>query len=221
MYDGSYFNVVEYNEADEPINVTRMRLREGWNQIYDGKSGWHKIAFLRSSEACRGSVSLSKIRTDAVPEASAAREKRIEFIGDSYTAGYANSPDFATSDYAKKWYTAQTTDNWNSYTGVISRALKADNHVIAYKGKGVYINNDGYQDHTMAEQFGLADIYVSDTPNMSTEREWDFSKYQPQLVVVWLGTNDKTGSYKDPVKDIDVAQEFYNHYRFKFLSFKR
>ncbi|MBE7012380.1 MAG: hypothetical protein E7415_06880 [Ruminococcaceae bacterium] len=190
VYNGNYFNVAVYND-DTLVRVTRLMLTDGWNTIYEEQNGdpsLKKIMLVRSSEACRGTIRMSKLRTDATPSASSPREKLIEFIGDSFTAGYGNSP--ALSTYTG--YCAENTDNWNSYTGMVARYYGADNNVIAHQGKGVYANRSLEKlTHTMSHQFEYEDIYTDPTFfNMSTAKKHNFYKYQPQLVTVWLGTND-------------------------------
>ena len=202
--NGSYFNVAVY-DGDILVRVTRMKLDTGWNTIYEEQNDdpdIKKIMVVRSSEACRGTIRMSKIRCDARPEASAPRAKLIEFIGDSFTAGYANSPELST----EAGYCAENTDNWNSYTGFVARHYDADNNVIAYQGKGVYANRslDNLID-TMSHQFEYEEIYVSvPERNMSTRKRHIFYKYQPQLVTIWLGTNDAAA----PVDD----ETFKTHY---------
>ena len=190
VYNGNYFNVAVYN-GDTLVRVNRIKLVEGWNTIYETQSGdpsLKKIMLVRSSEACRGTIRMSKLRTDATPSASSPREKLIEFIGDSFTAGYGNSPKLSTYT----GYCAENTDNWNSYTGMVSRYYGADNNVIAHQGKGVYANRNLEKlTHTMSHLFEYEDIYTDPTYfNMSTAKKHKFYKYQPQLVTVWLGTND-------------------------------
>lgn len=187
---GSFFNVAVY-DGDTLVRVQRLALSKGWNTIYGTKSGdpsLKKIMVVRSSEPCMGSIRMSKLRTDAVPSASAPRARLIEFIGDSYTAGYGNSPELSSITY----YCAENTDNWNSYTGFVSRYYNADNNVIAYQGKGVYANVNKTTDYTMSDQFEYEEIYVNTHPqfNMSTLEKHKFYKYQPQIVSIWLGTND-------------------------------
>lgn len=189
-YNGSFFNVAVY-DGDTLIRVNRMKLVSGWNTIYEEQSGdpsLKKIMMVRSSEPCRGTIKMSKIRTDAVPNTSAPREKLIEFIGDSFTAGYGNSKHLSPVNI----YCAENTDNWNSYTGFVARHYNADNNVIAYQGKGVYANRSlSKLNHTMSHQFGYEEIKVdADIYNMSSLEKHKFYKYQPQLVTIWLGTND-------------------------------
>lgn len=188
--NGSYFNVALY-DGDTLVRVNRMKLSKGWNTIYTEQSGdpaVKKIMVVRSSEACKGTIRMSLLRCDFEPAASAPRERLIEFIGDSFTAGFSNSPALSqSSDYC-----AENTDNWNSYTGMVARNYNADNNVLAYQGKGVYANrNLNNLNNTMSHQFEYEEIYVDDgTINMSTKKEHKFYEYQPQLVTIWLGTND-------------------------------
>ena len=190
--EGNYFNVAVYN-GDSLVRVDRIKLILGWNTIYEIKDGdpeVKKIMTVRSSEACRGTLTMSKLRCDGVPTATEPRERLIEFIGDSYTAGYGNSPGLSKTTY----YCAQNTDNWNSYTGIVARHFGADNNVIAYQGKGLYANQSGeVYDNTMTEQFLYEDIIVDgnmSSINLSTGKQHKFYKYQPQVVTIWLGTND-------------------------------
>lgn len=188
--NGSYFNTAVYN-GDLLVRVERIKLEEGWNVFYEEKNGdpeTKKIMLVRSSEACRGTVSISKLRCDGTPKASQPRKKRIEFIGDSYTAGFGNSPALSERNI----YCAKNTDNWNSYTGIVARNYNADNNVIAYQGKGVYANcKITSLDDTMLHQFDYEEIYVeSASMNMSTREKHIFYNYQPHLVTIWLGTND-------------------------------
>ena len=217
VVQGNYFTVAVYN-GDELIRTERIKLMAGWNVIYNGQDDdpeEKKIMFVRSSEACRGTIVISKIRTNAEPKATEAREKKIEFIGDSYTAGYANSTHLSDS----KWYCAQNTDNWNSFTGMVARHYNADNTVIAYQGKGVYANRAlDALDNTMSHQFMYKDIVTdgnAEMLNMSTKALHDFSEYQPQLAVVWLGTNDAAAPV-DEATFKDAYEKLINNVREKY-----
>ena len=206
VVNGSYFNAAVY-DGDVLVRVSRLRLVAGWNTIFEAQAGdpeTKKIMLVRSSEACKGTLRMSKLRCDAVPKASAQRPRLIEFIGDSYTAGYGNSPELSEATY----YCAQNTDNWNSYTGIVARCYNADNNVIAYQGKGLYANRSlTALTDTMADQFEYEEIYVaSASENMSTRAPHRFEEYQPQLVTIWLGTNDAAA----PVENATFETAYIN-----------
>ena len=207
-YEGNYFTMALY-DGDELVRTERMKLVAGWNTIYEEKENDPEnkiIKFVRSSEACRGTIKMSKLRADAVPKKTAPKEKMIEFIGDSYTAGYGNSPQLSEATA----YCAQNTDNWNSYTGMVARHYNADNTVIAYQGRGVCANRSlSDTEGNMSQQFEYSDIYVTaggkvGPINMSTRAKHDFSLYEPQLVTVWLGTNDQAA----PVDNKTFAEAY-------------
>ncbi len=177
-YNGSYFTMAVYH-GDSLVRTERIKLVKGRNPIYTYKNGGpeiKKIMPVRLLEACKRTIRMSKLKTDALPKASRARERRIEFIGDSYTAGFGNSPELSNTTN----YTAQNTDNWNSYTGVVARHYGADNNVIAYMGKSLYANRSmDVLEHTMADQFHYNEIYTDTDMNldMSTASVHDFSDY--------------------------------------------
>lgn len=218
-----YFNI----QIDGGI-PQRVKISSGKQVLCTGLSeGEHTIRFVRATEGHHGVVKMRYLYADAAPSATQALPKRIEFIGDSYTTGYANVNDGDAS------YTANDTDNWYSYASYVARMLDdynvttgeydenlaADYNIIAHQGKGLYVN--GYDPnepfgYTLTKQFELEDIYLnwdSRGGNMSTGKEWNHLKYQPQLVVIWLGTNDKAGAkYAVEAGVEDVPAAFENAY---------
>lgn len=182
----SYFNVQV--DGKEPQRV--LINKTGWVNICSSLgSGSHTVRFVRSSSGQRGAVKFDKIKTDAAPSATEEKERRIEFIGDSYTTGYGNIHTDET------WEAPTATDSWYSYAGYAARELDADYTLIAYAGRGVVKGYDPTEGSPfeMPCQFELKEIYQNwdSSGNMSTGEAQDFSEYDPQLVVIWLGTNDQ------------------------------
>lgn len=189
-YNGSFFNMAVYN-GDELVRRERIRLTEGWNTIYteaEGDPENKKIMFIRSSEPWMGTASISKLKTDATPKATEEKAKLIEFIGDSWTVGYANAEELSENP----GYCAENTDNWKSYTGIVARNYNADYNVIAYSGKGIYANRSMNSiAGNMDEEFNYAEVlHTSGSLNMSTKKIHNFGEYQPQIVCIMLGVND-------------------------------
>ncbi len=186
-YNGSYFTIVIY-DGDTVVRSYRKKLVGGWNNIYTAikRDPEEKtIRVVRSSDAYGGTVIMNCIKTDATPTATVPKERRIEFIGDFNTAGYG------LSHSSNKEYCAQNTDNWNSYTRIVAEYFNAEYTVIAAVDKGVCVGANGQGDYPMPMQFELEEPLTRALVNMSKEEKHDFSAYQPDVVVIWLGENDQ------------------------------
>lgn len=178
----SYFNVSIDGETPN-----RMILNSGWNSIaQDMENKEHIIKVTRSSSAQHGTLKIKEVRTDGVLSATEEPEKKIEFIGDSYTTGYGNLLN-ADSE------SAATTDARQSYAGYVASKAGAEETLIAYAGRGVVKGYAPDATYEMPAQFGLKEIYMDwggAGQNMSTGAKQDYTKNVPQYVVIWLGTND-------------------------------
>ncbi len=114
-------------------------------------------------------------------------DRKIEFIGNSITCGYGNESiseamhfDFATENH------------YYSYAAMTARALNAQHHATARSGIGVYRNYNG-------PKTGSSDPMSSEyeyTNYQDKSERWDFSRYQPDVICINLGTNDmSTNNY--------------------------
>ena len=181
--DDTYLNVsVDGGEA--------MRLPvsgPGWITLVQNlKNATHTVRVTRSNEA-GAFLYTDKIKTDGgAPTPTEARVRRMEFIGDSYTVGYGNLDHDGTHTSEVPAY----TDSWQSYASIAARAFDADANLIASSGKGLYANLIGFTSQkTMVWNYDYADYWQDDTTT-----KWDFSSYTPQVVVIFLGTNDYAGT---------------------------
>ena len=115
------------------------------------------------------------------------KERRIEFIGNSITCGYG-----VESTNAPDPFEDETENHYLTYANIVSDSLNALHTSISRSGIGVYRNYDGPKDgseENMPWQYGY-------TLFNDHSEEWNFSKYQPQLVCINLGTNDfSTNNY--------------------------
>lgn len=107
------------------------------------------------------------------------RSRRIEFIGDSHTVGYGNRSPKRECDDTEVW---SSTDTSLAYGPRLARHYGADYRVHAISGRGVVRNYGGAAGDTLPQAwpFVLFDHSVRDG-----DRDW-----QPQVVVIALGTND-------------------------------
>lgn len=145
------------------------------------------ISVVKLSEAAYSNIGVKSINVTSeygiIP--TPARKHKIEFIGDSITCGYGVD--------AADQYEAFATTNENgekTYAALIGKHFKADYNVISWSGIGVY---SSYTESSKPNQsFLLPPIYGKTAPNELSNDMWDFTQWQPDLVVINLGTNDNT-----------------------------
>ena len=121
-------------------------------------------------------------------DAPALPERTIEFIGNSITCGYGNE-----STNPADHFEYETENHYYSYAQLTARSLDAVAHVVARSGIGVYRHyggpKTGTPENVMTTEYEYTNLY-------DRSERWDFSRYQPQLVCINLGTNDlSTNNY--------------------------
>jgi lysophospholipase L1-like esterase len=110
-----------------------------------------------------------------------ARSRQIEFIGDSLTVGYGIT---STSRDCPNDQVSRTTNTDLSYGALTARGLSADYQINAFSGKGMVRNyNGGDPGNSYRAYYDRALLSVAGDV-------WDPGTWRPQLVVVYLGTND-------------------------------
>lgn len=144
--------------------------------------GNHHVRLTRATESFNVTTSIIGMpivegKLLAVPSNST---KKILFLGDSITAGYG--VEGANKDCG---YSLETSSVLLSYAGLTAEALQADAHYIAWSGIGV------------SRSYGEVKTI---NPTMSTRHhltlahdltaKWDVEQFQPDVIVVNLGTND-------------------------------
>ncbi|MGN0643281.1 MAG: electron transporter RnfD [Huintestinicola sp.] len=134
-------------------------------------------------------------------------ELKIEFYGDSVSAGeVAEAVDFTgRSDPAS--HDAIYDNSWFSYTWQTARMLDAQIHNIAQGGIAVF-DKTGY--FHWPDMIGMESVYdkMCYFPEAGELTEWDFSKYIPDIVVFALGQNDKHNGVTDK-DDLDIYDPEY------------
>jgi lysophospholipase L1-like esterase len=149
-------------------------------------AGLHTVELYKQSEGALGEADLADITVtgglllDPPPPAP----RRIEVVGDSISCGYGALGTLADSDcYA-------TESHWHSYGAVAARALGAELSTVAVAGHGLYRNYDGTTANALPQLYGRT---ITNDPSST----WSFA-FQPDAVVINLGTNDINGGKGDP-----------------------
>ncbi|WP_458248894.1 SGNH/GDSL hydrolase family protein [Streptomyces sp. MAI_2237] len=124
----------------------------------------------------------------AVPEgavlpAPRPRRRQIEFIGDSYTAGYGNLS--GTRDCSGNGGVNRNSDADLAFGALTARRLDADHQINAFSGRGMVRNYNGSSPGTDFRTY-----YDRALLNVEGDVWTRPAGWRPQVVVIGLGIND-------------------------------
>lgn len=153
-----------------------------------------KVRILKLSEAPMSTFGIAPIETEGKLYPTGKLPHRVEFIGDSITCGYGVDD----LDLRNTFSTA-TEDVTQGYAYLTAKELGMDAHIISCSGYGVYSGYTGdpqvqnmqellppyYESMGFSRDYFAGDIVPQDVA-------WDFQRFQPELVVLNLGTNDNS-----------------------------
>ena len=149
--------------------------------------GDHEIKLIRSTE---GEAGLSIFKGFVLDEGARllkmeeSHRPRLEFIGDSITAGAFNDGARDALNYH------DVEDNDMSYGPQLARMLKADYSVLGKSGEGLVHN---YSEEWPYNQVHTADRYPWTYYSFDWTEEhpaWDFAQNQSDAIFISIGTND-------------------------------
>ncbi len=192
-----YFQPVVDGETKERFNVDpgadRVQvLATGLDE------GEHIVELYRETEGMYGKSTFLGFSTGEVGVAPPAKERLIEVVGDSISAGYGNLGEELhpgwVADPACHW-TAENSSWYATYAAIAGRALHAEVSTIARSGWGMVRDNGGNADGVLSRVYENALGTGDSTP-------WDFAP-KADVVVINLGTND--WSEGDPGESYETA----------------
>lgn len=146
------------------------------------KRGVHEVTIQKRSEGEQGSMTIENFSCDGrFLQASSPLERRIEFVGDSYTCGYGTEG----ADRDQPFRTEEENCNL-TYAAILGRYFDADAVTICHSGQGIIRNYNGQgKDDDMVRR------YLRTFDQKDKNLVWNASEAQkPDIVVIYLGTND-------------------------------
>lgn len=175
-------------------------------------AGSHVVEIYRRTEANQGDAQFLgfDFGTGTLLPPPPTPDRRLEVIGDSITCGYGDEgADMNCS------FSADTENHYLTYEAIAARALGADLITTAWSGKGVVCN---YGDDASSCTHPFPEYYDKILPDQGNS-PWDFSSWQPQAVVINLGTNDFSTAQDPSEAEFTTAYEsFLRHIRSKYAG---
>jgi hypothetical protein len=176
---GTHHNYIEVVIDDRPPQ--RIRLKAEHNVLviaHDLEPGKHKLVICKNTESAIGYIEFVGMSCESVFPV-AAKEKTIEFIGDSITCGNG-CDDSQTTCGEGEWFDQHNA--YLSYGPSIARALSADWQISAVSGIGLTRSCCG-SEAVMPQVYDCIDLCEDGEP-------WQCGTKIPDLVIITLGQND-------------------------------
>lgn len=172
----NYYNMIIDSDS---LLVFRPDSVQKYYELASGlSSGVHQIEIFKRTEWDRGWSRFYGFRIKGnakVLPKPVAKKRKIEFYGNSITAGYAVE-DFSGADRSDSIF----TNNYLSYAKLTADYFDAGYSCICKSGIGITISWFPLIMPEMYNRLNPAD----------SESRWDFSLYTPDLVVINLFQND-------------------------------
>ncbi len=183
-----------------------MKNPEETITVFESREPWGaEIRFRKLSECTQSILAVREIRTDGqilLPEAQAPR---IEFIGDSITCGYG-----VEGKNELESFTTATENAAKSYAGLVTDWMGLESMLTSFSGHGIV---SGYTDNP--EKRNVEELvppyyeragrngFLLPSGRKLEEIPWDFSSWQPDKILIFLGTNDLSWcAEREPRKDL-------------------
>ncbi len=197
----------EYTVVVDTKVQPKLTAKDGSNLLVEGlMPGEHVVELYRRTEASEGESQIMGFDFGGgTLLAPPAVKRRLEFVGDSITCGYGNEGANMSCGF-----TPQTENHYVTYAAITARNLGAELSTVAWSGKGVVCN---YGDDASSCTNPLPTYYDRTLPNRA-DSKWDFARFQPDAVVINLGTNDfSTSSDPDQPTFVSAYKELVGRIR--------
>lgn len=167
--------------VDQQSPIVLVKPEPGAYRISGLAPGEHtvRIEVVTESQAGPNTFGGFSLPASSSPLPAPHEARQIEFIGDSHTVGYGNTSAKRECTEEEVW---ETTDNSLAYGPLTARHFHADYQINAISGRGIVRNYNGGP----GDPLPVAYPYVLfDNQTLYADSTWD-----PQIVVLALGTND-------------------------------
>lgn len=214
--DTNYARLAVYVDGERVIDDMINSPEKSYTIFESDKEKTVSVQIIKLSETAMSTLGIKPLELGEGGKLAPAPEKthKIEFIGDSITCGYGVDDEDPNHNFS-----TATEDVTKAYAYKTAQKLNADYSMFSTSGYGIisgYTSNDEKVTQQTIPQYYESMGFSWNSFNNTLrpqDAEWDFSKYQPDLVVINLGTNDD--SY---CKSNGERQEEYSSTYVEFLK---
>lgn len=187
-------NAILYVYIDDmtaPAKQITLNESSAWYVLAENlPEGEHIVTVSKRTDISYSNAGIKELRIQGseaatLLEKSAAKERKIEFLGDSITSG-----DGVLATAGEGGYVSQYQDAHYSYAKVTADYFGADCQLVSRCGLGLVWNSS----QKAPEDGGVSLPMIYPYANYyddSKKTEWDFSSFDADIIVINIGTNDR------------------------------
>lgn len=197
----NYYNILVDGELREILKPDTIKRFYSLASNLTAKQ--HQIVIFKRTEYNRGRTQFYGFRLEQkarIFNKDPDKKRKLEFYGNSITAGYAVE-DLSGKDSPDSTY----TNNYLSYAALTARHFDAEYQCICKSGIGISIS---WFPQIMPEIYNR----LNPTDPLS---QWDFSLYQPNIVVInlfqndsWLVNRPECEEFKEKFGNVKPSDEY-------------
>lgn len=206
--DGSYARVGIYVDGERVVDEM---INESEKTFEVFKSETEKevvIKIVKLSETANSTIAIKEVKVTGEIKKTEDKAHLVEFIGDSITCGYGVDDENKSHHFSTK-----TEDVTKAYAYKTAETLGVDYSMVSISGYGVIsgYSGDGKKVPSQAlpqyyDKLGFS--WCNMDGKQIQDVEWDFTKKQPELIVINLGTNDDSYCKNDAEKKEEYKEGY-------------
>lgn len=205
----TYENWIAIEINGEIVSRRMVEKQKEWITVFRMRNPQlvTNVKIIKEVQAFSGDVEhrldLYEIETDGELLPIEEKELKIEFIGDSIT-----SAEGAIGAKCEMDWIASVFSHTNSYPYMVGRKLDADIRVFSQSGWGVYSSWDCNIDGVIPKYYeDIASVMTGDFFEANGfHNKLDFSRWQPDAIIINLGTNDDGAFHNTECENADLLR---------------
>ncbi len=171
-----------------------------------------RVRIFRDVQAMSDDASLflqiHSFQSDGIFKEVPEKSRKIEIIGDSITSGEGTIGAQEEQDWISMWFTAL-----NNYAVITADRLDADFHIVSQSGWGIVTGWDNNPHSSLPDYYEQVCGLCKGERNekAGAKENYDFSSWQPDSVIINLGTNDAGAFENEEWTDPQTGLTFKQH----------